>query len=161
MESWEIGSAVEDQKNLLVFNVVAFENKLYVLDTRSPLFGAVLDTAFVFNLNDNNLEKTYTLQKAVIILILTSTIYVSIKKTKNYCTDSGRAGLIVLDMTSGKSTRVLDNHFSTKAESYLTFDNKKWENTINSDGIALDTKKMTYSTFTTGYSLYSTHKSIG
>jgi hypothetical protein len=48
-------------------------------------------------------------------------------------------------MTSGKSTR--DNHFSTKAEqSYLTFDNKKWENTINSDGIALDTK-MTYSTF--------------
>jgi hypothetical protein len=44
-------------------------------------------------------------------------------------------------MTSGKSTRVLDNHFSTKAEqSYLTFDNKKWENTINSDGIALDTK---------------------
>jgi hypothetical protein len=48
---------------------------------------------------------------------------------------------------TGKSTRVLDNHFSTKAEqSYLTFDNKKWENTINSDGIALDTK-MTYSTF--------------
>jgi hypothetical protein len=36
----------------------------------------------------------------------------------------------------------------------LTFDNK-WENTINSDGIALDTK-MTYSTFMlTGYSLYS------
>jgi hypothetical protein len=39
---WEIGSAVEDQ-NLLVFSLCAFENKLYVLDTRSPLFGAVLD----------------------------------------------------------------------------------------------------------------------
>jgi sugar lactone lactonase YvrE len=36
----------------------------------------------------------------------------------------------------------------------LTFDNKKWENTINSDGIALDTKND--STFMlTGYSLYS------
>jgi hypothetical protein len=47
-----------------------------------------------------------------------------VDKTQYYCTDSGRAGLII-DMTSGKSTRVLDNHFSTKAEqSYLTFDNK-------------------------------------
>jgi hypothetical protein len=49
------------------------------------------------------------------------------QNNKIYCTDSGRAGLIV-DMTSGKSTRVLDNHFSTKAEqSYLTFDNKMGE----------------------------------
>jgi hypothetical protein len=38
-----IGSAVEDQKFIGVQSVVAFENKLYVLDTRSPLFGAVLD----------------------------------------------------------------------------------------------------------------------
>jgi hypothetical protein len=44
MEFWEIGSAVEDQK-IGVQSVVAFENKLYVLDTRSPLFGAVLDPA--------------------------------------------------------------------------------------------------------------------
>jgi hypothetical protein len=41
-------------------------------------------------------------------------------------------------MTSGKSTRVLDNHFSTKGI-LLTFDNKSGK-TINSDGIALDTK---------------------
>jgi hypothetical protein len=47
--------------------VVAFENKLYVLDTRSPLFGAVLThLAFVFNLSDNKLEKTYTLQKKLL-----------------------------------------------------------------------------------------------
>jgi hypothetical protein len=47
-------------------------------------------------------------------------------------------------MTSGKSTRVLDNHFSTKGILF-DFRQQKWENTINSDGIALDTK-MTYST---------------
>jgi hypothetical protein len=59
--------------------VVAFENKLYV-DTRSPLFGAVLDAPpFVFNLNDNNLENLY-ITKGSYYLILTSTIYVSIKK---------------------------------------------------------------------------------
>jgi hypothetical protein len=40
--SWKLG-AVEDQKFIGVQSVVAFENKLYVLDTSSPLFGAVLD----------------------------------------------------------------------------------------------------------------------
>jgi hypothetical protein len=44
-EEWNSGKlvAVEDQKFIGVQSVVAFENKLYVLDTSSPLFGAVLD----------------------------------------------------------------------------------------------------------------------
>jgi hypothetical protein len=50
MEFWEIGSAVEDQKFIGVQSVVAFENKLYVLDTRSPLFGAVLDAPRLLSL---------------------------------------------------------------------------------------------------------------
>jgi sugar lactone lactonase YvrE len=158
--SWESGSAVEDQKFVGVQSVVAFENMLYVLDTRSPLFGAVLDAPrlFVFNLSDNKLEKTYLLQKGSYYPnSYINDLRVDKKNNKIYCTDSGRAGLIVLDMTSGKSIRVLDNHFSTKAEqSYLTFDNKKWENTINSDGIALDTKNdLLYFHALTGYSLYS------
>ncbi|MEZ7500494.1 L-dopachrome tautomerase-related protein [Flavobacterium sp. Arc3] len=158
--SWEIGDAVEEQKFIGVQSVVAFENKLYVLDTRSPLFGNVLDAPriFVFNLDDNKLEKTYLLQKdSYYPNSYINDLRVDIKNNKIYCTDSGRAGLIVLDITSGKSTRVLDNHFSTKAEqSYLTFDNKKWENTINSDGIALDTKNdLLYFHTLTGYSLYS------
>ena len=158
--SWEIGSAVEDQKFVGVQSVVAFENMLYVLDTRSPLFGAVLDAPrlFVFNLIDNKLEKTYILQKGSYYPnSYINDLRVDKKNNKIYCTDSGRAGLIVLDMTSGKSSRVLDNHFSTKAEqSYLTFDKKKWVNTINSDGIALDTKnELVYYHALTGYSLYS------
>jgi sugar lactone lactonase YvrE len=158
--SWEIGDAVEDQKFIGVQSVVAFENKLYVLDTRSPLFGAVLDAPrlFVFNLSDDTLEKIHTLQKdSYYPNSYINDLRVDAKNNKIYCTDSGRAGLIVLDMTSGKSTRVLDNHFSTKAEqSYLTFDHKKWENTINSDGIALDTKNdLLYFHALTGYSLYS------
>jgi hypothetical protein len=36
--SWEIGSAVEDQKFIGVQSVVAFENKLYVLDTQSIIW---------------------------------------------------------------------------------------------------------------------------
>ena len=158
--SWEIGNAVEDQKFIGVQSVVAFENKLYVLDTRNPLFGTVLDAPrlFVFDLTTNKLEKTYLLQKdSYYPNSYINDLRVDTKNNKIYCTDSGRAGLIVLDMTSGKSTRVLDNHFSTKAEqSYLTFEKKKWENTINSDGIALDTKNdLLYYHALTGYSLYS------
>ncbi|OAB28876.1 Major royal jelly protein [Flavobacterium fryxellicola] len=158
--SWEIGSAVEDQKFVGVQSVVSFENKLYVLDTRNPLFGTVLDAPrlFVFNLSDNKLEKTYTLKKnSYYPNSYINDLRVDKKNNKIYCTDSGRAGLIVLDITSGKSVRVLDNHFSTKAEqSYLTFDNKKWVNTINSDGIALDTKNdLLYYHALTSYSLYS------
>ncbi|MBG6112114.1 sugar lactone lactonase YvrE [Flavobacterium sp. CG_9.10] len=158
--SWEIGSAVENQKFIGVQSVIAFENKLYVLDTRNPLFGTVLDAPrlFVFNLSDNKLEKTYLLQKdSYYPNSYINDLRVDKKNNKIYCTDSGRAGLIVLDITSGKSTRVLNNHFSTKAEqSYLTFNNKKWENTVNSDGIALDTKNdLLYFHALTGYSLYS------
>ena len=158
--TWEIGRADENEKFIGVQAVVAFENKLYVLDTRNPLFGTVVDTPrlFVFNLSDNKLEKTYLLQKdSYYPNSYINDLRVDKKNNKIYCTDSGRAGLIVLDITSGKSTRVLDNHFSTKAEqSYLTFNNKKWENTVNSDGIALDTKNdLLYFHALTGYSLYS------
>jgi sugar lactone lactonase YvrE len=158
--SWEIGNTVEDHKFIGVQSVVAFENMLYVLDTRSPLFGAVLDAPrlFVFDLSDNKLEKTYLLQKGSYYSnSYINDLRVDKKHNKIYCTDSGRAGLIVIDMTTGLTTRVLDNHFSTKAEqAYLTFGDKKWENTINSDGIALDTKNdLLYYHALTGYSLYS------
>jgi sugar lactone lactonase YvrE len=158
--SWEIGDAVQDQKFIGVQSVVAFENMLYVLDTRNPLFGTVLDAPrlFVFDLSDNKLVRTYVLEKdSYYPKSYINDLRVDKKNNKIYCTDSGRAGIIVLDLTSGIATRVLDNHFSTKAEqSYLTFDNNKWENTIHSDGIALDTKNdILYFHALTSYSLYS------
>ncbi|MBC5839801.1 hypothetical protein H8R23_00100 [Flavobacterium sp. F-380] len=163
--SWEIGSPAENQKFVGVQSVVAFEDKLYVLDTRSPLFGAVLDAPriFVFNLNDNTLAKTYILDEGSYY----SNSYINdlrVDKNNNkiYCTDSGRAGLIIIDINSGKTTRVLDNHISTKAEqAFLTFGDKKWENTIHSDGIALDSKNgILYYHALTGYSLYSVPTNI-
>lgn len=158
--SWEIGNPGESQKFVGVQSVVAFEDLLYVLDTRSPLFGAVLDAPrlFVFNLNDNTLAKTYILEKeSYYPNSYINDLRVDKKNNKIYCTDSGRAGLIIIDIKSGKTTRVLDNHVSTKAEQdFLTFGDTKWNNTINSDGIALDSKNgILYYHALTGYSLYS------
>jgi sugar lactone lactonase YvrE len=158
--SWEIGQEVTENKFVGVQSVVAFENKLYILDTRSALFEPVLDAPriFVFDLTTNLLDRTY---------LLTTNSYhsdsyindlrIDKKNQKMYCTDSGHAGLVVVDLKTGTSKRILDNHKSTKAEfNTLTFKGRKWKNTIHSDGIALDTiNNRLYYHALTGYSLYS------
>ncbi|MBL87513.1 MAG: hypothetical protein CMO82_12735 [Winogradskyella sp.] len=157
---WQPGEQPKDDQFLGVQSVVAFEDKLYVLDTRNPKFSGVVDAprVFVFNLNTNVLEQTYKLDKDS----YHSDSYINdlrVDKANNklYFTDSGHAGLVALDLKSGKSTRILDNHKSTTAEvSELTFDNKVWKNTVHCDGIAFDqnNQRLFYQALT-GYSLYS------
>ncbi|WP_044398558.1 L-dopachrome tautomerase-related protein [Lacinutrix sp. Hel_I_90] len=158
--SWEIGQPVFADKFVGVQSVVAFENNLYVLDTRSALFKNVLDAprVFVFNLSTDALIKTYVLDKNSFHPdSYINDLRIDKKNNKIYFTDSGHAGLVILEMDSGKSQRVLNDHSSTSAEmSYLTFGDKNWKNTVHSDGIALDTKNnRLYYHALTGYSLYA------
>lgn len=160
MNTWEIGSTLSPDIFVGVQSVVAFENLLYVLDTRSALFQPILDEPriFVFNLDADTLERTYVVPKGVAKPnSYINDLRVDKEKGKIYFTDSGAGGLLVLDVVSGKSKRVLDGHPSTMAEmDHLTFDNGQWNNTIHSDGIALDTKndKLYYHALT-GYSLFA------
>lgn len=160
MNTWEIGSELSDNVFVGVQSVIAFENHLYVLDTRSALFQPILDEPriFVFNLDTDGLERTYVIPKGVAKPnSYINDLRVDKEKGKIYFTDSGAGGLLVLDMESGKSKRILDDHPSTMAEmDHLTFENGQWNNTIHSDGIALDTKndKLFYHALT-GYSLYA------
>ena len=158
--NWEIGQPTASDQFVGVQSVVAFENELYVIDTRSVKFQEVLDAPriYVFDLESDELKKTYILDDAVYY----PDSYINdlrIDPIKNliYLTDSGHAGLIVLDSETGNFRRILNEHQSTKAEqSYLTFDNNKWEGTINSDGIALDAVNgLLYYHALTAYSLYS------
>ncbi|BDD02564.1 L-dopachrome tautomerase-related protein [Aureibacter tunicatorum] len=156
---WKIGDKPEDIF-MAVQSVIAHENNLYVLDTRNPLFEGVVDAPriFVFDLRDNQLIKTYKLSEGVFHKdSYINDLRVDNELGKIYMTDSGHAGLVILDMKSGKNFRVLDNHYSTKAEAnFLTIDGKKWKNTVHSDGIALDEKKgKLYYHSLTGYSLYA------
>ncbi|QXP55649.1 SMP-30/gluconolactonase/LRE family protein [Cellulophaga sp. HaHa_2_95] len=158
--SWEIGDKVEAHKFVGVQSVVAFEDKLYVLDTRSPLFQEVVDAPriFVFDLTTKALEHTYILtENAYHANSYINDLRVDKKNNKIYFTDSGNSGLVILDLKTETFDRVLDEHSSTAAEQgYLTFTDGKWMNTVHSDGIALDTKndKLYYHALT-GYSLYS------
>lgn len=158
--SWKLGTAISDSVFVAVQSVVAFENIVYVLDTRNPLFKGVLDNprVFAFDLSTNQLIKTYILSEDSFLKdSYINDLRVDKKKGKIYLTDSGHAGLVVVDINSGDSFRVLNNHTSTLAETnHLTFKNSIWENTVHSDGIALDTKNdVLYFHALTGYNLYA------
>ncbi len=163
--SWEIGEEINDSVFVAVQSVVAFNDKLFVLDTRNPLFKGVQDAPrlVVFDLLTDKLDTIIKLQsdsyhKDSYI----NDLRVDGKNNKIYLTDSGHAGLVVIDMVSGKSKRVLDNHKSTLAEvDHLTINGKKWNNTVHSDGIALDgrNQKLYYHALT-GYNLYAVPLSV-
>jgi len=158
--NWEIGKPIADSVFVAIQSVVAFGNTLYVLDTRNPQFKGVIENPriFAFNLSSNQLMKTYILsQESFHKDSYINDLRVDKKNGKIYLTDSGHAGLVVLDINSGNSFRVLDNHPATLSETnQLTFSNGVWENTVHSDGIALDTQNdMLYFHALTGYNLYA------
>lgn len=157
---WKIGDPTSDSVFVAIQSVVAFENKLYVLDTRNPLFKGVIENPriFVFDLSSNQQINTYVLNKESFYKdSYINDLRVDKKNGKIYLTDSGHAGIVVLDIASGTSFRALNNHVSTLAETNeLTFNNGVWKNTVHSDGIALDTQNdMLYFHSLTGYNLYA------
>ena len=163
--SWEIDSPINDSIFVAIQSVVASKNNLYVLDTRNPLFKGVQSNPriFVFNLISNKLDRIYILSNNSFHKdSYINDLRIDEKNKKAYFTDSGHAGLLILDLKSGVFKRVLDNHTSTLAETnHLTFKEGRWNNTVNSDGIALDTKKnILYYHSLTGYNLYAIPTSV-
>jgi sugar lactone lactonase YvrE len=158
LNSWEIGQPVSE-KFICVQAVVAHKGKLYILDTANPMFAGIISQpkVYVYDLNTDTLEKTYTFPENVVKKTsYINDLRIDDKKEKIYLTDSGAAGLVIIDINTGLYTRVLDDHPYTKAEAdHLTFKGKVWKNTVHSDGIELDVKKdILYFHALTGYTLY-------
>lgn len=158
---WHLGENVEDSLFLAVQSVVSDQNDLYVLDTRNALWKGVIDAPriFVFDLQNDSLKD---------ILILSDGSYkpnsymndlrVDHRTNAIYMTDSNEPALVVYDLKTRQSKRVLDKHYSTTAEmDHLMFGKKKWgSKPVNSDGIALNThNNRLYYHSLTGYTLYS------
>ncbi|WP_422106329.1 L-dopachrome tautomerase-related protein [Winogradskyella sp.] len=158
--SWELGQPVTDSTFVCVQSVVASNNLMYVIDTRNPLFQGVIEqpVIFVFDLNTNQLVKTYKLPKEAYHKdSYINDIRIDNQSSYVYCTDSGNSGLLVLSLKTGEAKRVLDDHPSTSSEqSFLTIDGKTWNNSVHSDGIAFDATTGTlYYHALTGYNLYA------
>ena len=141
-------------------SVVAHAGRLYVLDTRNPKFLGVKDAPriFVFDLEtDKRLPDHVLSDDAYFPDSYINDLRVDSDRNRIYMTDSNHPGLVVLEMSSGESYRVLNEHPSTTAEvDRLTIDGKPWENTVHADGIAFDQRTGTlYFHALTGYTLYA------
>ncbi len=163
--SWKLGDSISDQIFVAVQSVVAFENTLYVLDTRNPQFQGVVNPPriFAFNLQTHSLSDVYILdENAYRENSYINDLRIDKKNRSIYCTDSGAPGLVIFDLKDGASRRILDNHPSTSAETdHLTIDGKRWEGTVHADGIALDTKQdLLYYHALSGYTLYALPTSV-
>ncbi|WP_237055553.1 major royal jelly family protein [Microbulbifer sediminum] len=159
-------STARDDCFLAVQSVVAYGDKLYALDTRNPKFQGVVDAPriFVFDLDSNKLERVLLLGDAGYHPdSYINDLRIDEAAGRIYMTDSNHPGLVVYELgqeengEKGKSYRVLDDHKSTRAEQdYLTIDGKRWNNTVHSDGIALDLENQRlYFHALTGYTLYA------
>lgn len=157
---WKPGNPVSDSAFVAVQSVVANAGKLYVLDTRNPLWKGVVDAPriFVFNLENHALEDVLVLSKNSFKPgSYVNDLRIDEAHQAIYMTDSNEPGLIVYNWAKRQSRRVLENHYSTSAEAdHLTIDGRKWNNAVHSDGIALNLQNnRLYYHALTGYTLYS------
>ncbi|MBL4560889.1 MAG: SMP-30/gluconolactonase/LRE family protein [Labilibaculum sp.] len=140
--------------------VIDDKDRLWILDTKNPQFIGVLESGpvlYQFNPKSNQKEKAYTFPKGVFTAnSYFNDVRVDTNKEIAYLTDSGNGAIIVLDLKSGKSRRLLDHHPSTESEvDYLICDNQNWKNSVHSDGIALSPdRNYLYYTALTGHTLY-------
>lgn len=150
----------EEQFQAVQSVVVDDKDRLWVLDTRNPQFKGVMEGGprlYVFDLSNNSNEKQYKFSEGV---FLPNSYFNDIRiDTENefaYLTDSGNGAIVVLNLKTGESKRLLDNHSSTESEiDHLICDGIKWKNSVHSDGIALSPdRKYLYYIALTGHSLY-------
>lgn len=140
--------------------VIDKKNRLWVLDTCNPLFKGVQQGGpilYQFNLASNTMEKQYQFADGVYQPnSYFNDVRVDTEKEIAYMTDSGNGAIIVLDLKTGASKRLLDHHPSTESETdHLMCDGIKWENSVHSDGIALSPDKdYLYYIALTGHTLY-------
>lgn len=158
--SWKPGMKDMDSVFVAVQSVIASEDELFVLDTRNPQFQGVINNPriFVFDMKSNQLKHIYELGKESFYRdSYINDLRIDRHNDHIYLTDSNHAGLVIIDMTTGKSKRALTDHASTMSETNeLTINGEKYSNTIHSDGIALDeTEGMLYYHALTGYTLYA------
>jgi sugar lactone lactonase YvrE len=139
---------------------VDHENYLWVLDPANPLFqGVVTGGAKLLKVD---LQSGQVIQKIIFdASIAPSGSYLNDLRVDTdlgyaYLTESGMGTIIVVNLNTGESRRVLHSHPSTKAENIiLNIEGQQWGGKVHSDGLALDlTREYLYYQALTGRSLY-------
>ncbi|NLR94268.1 SMP-30/gluconolactonase/LRE family protein [Flammeovirga agarivorans] len=135
-------------------------SRLWVLDTNNPQFRGVLEggpVLYEFDLNTNELLRSYSFPKETYFEdSYFNDVRIDITKEVAYITDSGHGGIITLNLITGEAKLFFENNKAVKYETkHLICDGIKWENKVNSDGIALSPdNQFLYFIALTGHTLY-------
>ncbi|MFC2103382.1 L-dopachrome tautomerase-related protein [Bacteroidota bacterium] len=135
------------------------ENFLWILDPAS-LNGIVIEGgAKLLKIDlesDSVIQKIYFDELTAPPESYLNDIRVDTEKKYAYITESGLGAIIVVDLLNGESRRLLDNHYSTKAEfTTLEINGNTITFVIHADGLALNNdRNYLYYKALTGNSLY-------
>ena len=136
------------------------DNYLWILDPANPIFQGVIENCaklLKVDLQSNQIvQKIYFDSSIAPEISYLNDIRVDTDSGYAYLTDSGMGALIVVNLATGNSRRVLYSHSSTKAEDItLIIEGKEWRGKVHSDGLALDKNEgYLYYQALTSHSLY-------
>ena len=151
-ESWNTWNPTMSSATLhfICVQSVVIDNKdnLWVLDSANPRFQGVVPFAaklLKIDLKTNKIvQKIYFDKDVVLENSYLNDVRIDTKRDYAYITDSGMGAIVVVDLKTGKSRRLLSGHSSTKSEDIvLSFNGVKWlrpdgsKPKVNADGIAL------------------------
>ncbi|WP_338235623.1 L-dopachrome tautomerase-related protein [Persicobacter diffluens] len=161
-EAWNTFNGKNEAEHFTAVQSVVVDDRnfLWVLDPANPQFQGVLEGGprlHLFNLDRDEFVKTIPFSRTTWSQnSYFNDLRIDTETGMIYITDSGAGGLIILNLNTGVSRKVLADHPSTQAETdYLVFENGLWKNQVHSDGIALSPdKKYLYYAALTAHSLY-------
>lgn len=135
------------------------ENYLWIIDPASIGGSVVQGGAKLLKIElstDSIIQTIYFDDEIAPVQSYLNDIRVDTEEDYAYITDSGIGAIIIVDLNSGESRRLLASHFSTKAENILLTINGQTINfVVHSDGLALtNDRNYLYYKALTGYNLY-------
>ena len=165
LNKWEPGSDASRNFVAVQSVVVDNENFLWVLDTANPQFKGMVANGpklVKVDLSSNSIIQTIRFAAPIIQTgSYLNDVRIDTLRQIAYLTDSGSGAIIVINLSNGKSRRLLANHPSTHAEEItLTIEGKPWLRNgnpvrVDADGIALDPQgEYLYYQALTGRTLY-------
>jgi sugar lactone lactonase YvrE len=142
LNSWQPGKLPRDHFVCVQAMTVDAENRLWILDPGNPRFQGVVEDGpklVIVDLSRNVVIRTYGFDPEIARAdSYLNDVRVDLVADMAYMTDSGNGALVVLDLTTGKARRLLDDHPSTQAEDIeLTIGGVPWAMKVHADGIAL------------------------
>ncbi|RDC66124.1 major royal jelly family protein [Adhaeribacter pallidiroseus] len=150
MNSWQNG---EDGKNKWVCVQAVYidaENSLWVVDPACPNMEQVYQQSYKLvkiNLATDAIERVYTFEGVLSAKSYLNDVRVDTQRQIAYLTNSNEGGIVVVDLNSGETRQLLQNHYSVKHDPEFTLlvddkELKKAANLCTSTLMALPSRPM-------------------